>query len=129
MKGIFNRQPPQPRYAFTWDVGRALAHIRFLGGNKDLTLKQLLHKLVVLLSLANASRALEIHALDIRYLSKDENGVTFTIAELTKTTQSGKKKVVRYLPLKQDGRLCPVATLEEYLKRTSPMKKMDTTKT
>ena len=129
MKGIFNRRPPQPRYALTWDVGRVLGHISSLGRNSDLSLKQLSHKLVVLLALANASRASEIHALDIRYLSRNENGVTFTIAELTKTTQPGKKKVVCYLPLKQESRLCPVAALEEYLKRTSPIRRKDTSKT
>ena len=91
MKGIFNRRPPQPRYLLMWDVGRVLANICFLGGNKDLTLKQLSHKLVVLLDLANASITSEIHALDIRYLSKDANGVTFTIAELTKTTTRQEK--------------------------------------
>ena len=129
MKGIFNRRPPQPRYALTWDVGRVLQHICSLGRNSDLSLKQLSHKLVVLLALSNASRASEIHALDIRYLSRNENGVTFTIAELTKTTQPGKKKVVCYLPLKQEIRLCPVAALEEYLKRTSPIRRNDKSKT
>ena len=129
MKGIFNRRPPQPRYALTWDVGRVLQHICSLGRNSDLSLKQLSHKLVVLLALSNASRASEIHALDIRYLSRNENGVTFTIAELTKTTQPGKKKVVCYFPLKQEIRLCPVAALEEYLKRTSPIRRNDKSKT
>ena len=31
MKGIFNCRPPQPRYAFIWDVGRVLEHIYSLG--------------------------------------------------------------------------------------------------
>ena len=76
---------------------------------------------------SNASRASEIHALDIRYLSRNKNGVTFTIAELTKTTQPG-KRVNHYLPLKQEGRLCPIVALEEYLKRTSPIRRKDTSK-
>ena len=84
---------------------------------------------MVLLALSNASRASEIHALDIRYLSRNENGVTFTIAELTKTVQPGKKKVVHYLPLKQEDRLCPIAALEEYLKCTSPIRIKDPSKT
>lgn len=92
MKGIFIRRPPQPRYAFTWDVGRVLEHICSLGKNSDLSLKQLSRKLVVLLVLSNASRASEIHALDIRYLSRNENGVTFTIAELTKQHNQARRK-------------------------------------
>ena len=94
MKGIFNRRPPQPRYAFNWDAGRVLEHICSLGKNNTISLKQLSHKLAILLALSNASIASEIHALDIRYLSRNENGVTVTIAELTKTAQPGKKKVV-----------------------------------
>ena len=46
--------------------------------NHDIDLKQLLHKLLVLLALSNASRASE-YVLDIRYLSKNKNGVVFTI--------------------------------------------------
>ena len=105
-----------------------LEHICSLGRNSDLSLKQLSYKLVVLLALSNASRASEIHVLDIRYLNRNENGVTFTIAELTKTSQPG-KKVVHYLPLKQEDRLCPVAALEEYLKRTSSVRSNDSSKT
>ena len=71
MKGVFNRRPPQPRYSFTWDVGMVLEHVCSLGKNNDISLKQLSHKLVVLLALSNASRASEIHALDIRYLKRD----------------------------------------------------------
>ena len=105
-----------------------LEHICSLGRNRDLSLRQLSYKLVVLLALSNASRTSEIHALDIRYLSRNENVVTFTIAELTKTTQPGKKKVVHYLSLKQEHRLCPVVALEEYLKRTSPIRRNNTSK-
>ena len=81
---------------------------------------------MVLLALANASRVSEIHALDIRYLRQDESGVTFTLAELTKTAQPGKQKAVHYFPLKQDCRLCPITTLEEYINRTSPIRKKET---
>ena len=129
MKGVFNRRPPQSRYSFTWNVETVLEYLCSLGKNNEISLKQLSHKLVVLLALSNASRASEIHALDIRYLQKNENGITFTIAELTKTAQPGKKKLVCYPPLTQDDRLCPVAALEEYLKRTSPIRKKDTSKT
>ena len=65
-----------------------------MGKNAEVSLKHLLHKLVILLALANASRASEIHALDIRYLSRGTKGVTFTIAELTKTARPGKKLVL-----------------------------------
>ena len=117
MKGVFNSRPPQPRYAFTWDVGRVLDPILSLGETQRLSLKS--HKLAVLLALSNASRVSVIHALDIRFLRKNQDGVSFTIAELTKTAHPGKKRVMHYLSLKEERRLCPVTTLEEYLHCTA----------
>lgn len=78
MKGIFNRRPPQPKYGSTWCV---LDYIRSLGSNKDLGLKQLSFKLVVLLALANASRASEIQALDIRYMLRKDGDVIFSLRD------------------------------------------------
>ena len=129
MKGVFNSRPPQPRYAFTWDVGRLLDHILSLGENHALSLKQLSHTLAVLLALSNASRASEIHALDIKFLRKCRDGVSFTIADLTKTAHPGKKRVVYFLSLREERKLCPVTTLDEYLQRTAQVRKDDPTKT
>lgn len=66
---------------------------------------------------------------DTMYLCKDENRVSFTIAELTKTAHPGKKEVVYYLLLKEETKLCPMTTLDEYLKRASPMRKSDQSRT
>ena len=65
------------------------------------------------------------HALDSRYLSKGQDGISFTIAELTKTAQPGKRKKVYYPQLKEERTLCPVAALDEYLRRTSSMRGAD----
>jgi len=44
LQGVFNSRPPQPRYASFWDVGVVIQHIKDLGDNKDLSLKQLTMK-------------------------------------------------------------------------------------
>ena len=116
MRGVYNTRPPQPRYMTIWDVGQVLHHISSLGKNRDLTLKQLFHKLVVLLALANASRASEIYALDIRYMSRNREGICFAITDLTKTACPGKKRSIYYPSLKEEERLCPVNALNEYLR-------------
>ena len=92
MRGVYNARPPQPTYSTTWDVGQVLHHISSLGRNRDLSLKQLSHKLVAFLALANASRASEIYALDIRYMNRDREGISFAIADLIKTARPGKKR-------------------------------------
>ena len=55
LQGVFNSRPPQPRYAAFWDVGVIIQHIKGLGANKDLTLKQLTMKTVMLLALTRPS--------------------------------------------------------------------------
>lgn len=129
MRGVYNARPPQPRYTTTWDVGQVLHHISSLGRNRDLSLKQLSHKLVLLLALANASRASEIYALDIRYMSRSREGICFAIADLTKTARPGKKRSIYYPSLKEEERLCPVNALNEYLRRTQQRREGDQTKT
>ena len=49
LQGVFNNRPPQPRYNPFWDVGMVIQHIKDLGANKDLNLKQLTLKTVMLL--------------------------------------------------------------------------------
>ena len=94
MKGIYNKRPPQPRYTSTWDVQVVLQHLRGWGNNASLGRKQLSLKLVMLMALANASRCSELHALDIERMRFSERGVTFSLAELTKTSKPGTNKIV-----------------------------------
>ena len=54
MKGIFNDRPPKPRYGSTWDISVVLRKIRAWGPNSGLTLKQLSHKLAMLIALTTA---------------------------------------------------------------------------
>ena len=109
-------------------MGQVLHHISSLGRNRDLSLKQLSHKLVVLLAIANASRGSEIYALDIRYMSRNREGICFAIAVLTKTVRPGKRSIY-YPSMKEEERLCPVNALNEYLRRTQQRREVDQTKT
>ena len=52
MAGVFNLNPPRPRYEETWDVGLVLAHLRTLP-NDGLSLKNLARKLACLLALSS----------------------------------------------------------------------------
>lgn len=118
MRGIFNSRPPQPRYSYAWDVGRVLEYIRSLGENKVLTLKDLTHKLATIMALANASRASEIHTLNVKYMRMVSSGVEFNLAQLTRTSRPCKQRSLFYPRLEEDSVLCPVVTLQHYLERT-----------
>ena len=50
-------------------------------------------------------------------------GVTFSLAAITKTSRPGKNKTLFYPQLEADREVCPVTTLKEYLKRTGGIRK------
>ena len=56
MKGTFNLRPPKARYSHTWDVAVVLHYLQTLGPNKDLSLKNLTMKLVMLTALISGQR-------------------------------------------------------------------------
>ena len=60
MKGIFNKRPPVPKYAHTWDVSKVTSYISSLDDNADLSLKVLSFKLVMLLALPRPSRSSDL---------------------------------------------------------------------
>ena len=125
MKGIYNQRPPKARYPFTWDVKEVLDHIRSWGPTSGLPLNKLTLKLAMLLALANASRSSELHALDVKRMAWSAEGVTFSLAALTKTSRPGKSKALFYQNLDLDKELCPVNSIKEYLKRTYDVRKDD----
>jgi len=114
-KGVYNSRPPQPRYTHTWDVSAVLNHIAHLGNNRDLSLKQLSFKLLMLMSLTSASRVSELQALDLRFCRYTTDGVVFKLASLTKKCQAGASLKERYFASFVDNdKLCVVQCLKQY---------------
>jgi len=65
LQGVFNSTSPQPRYASFWDVGVVIRHIKDLGDNKDLSLKQLTMKKAMLLALTRPLRSADLSKLNL----------------------------------------------------------------
>ena len=99
-------------------------HMRSWGHTADLSDKKLTLKVAMLLALANASRCSELYALDTQHMSWSEEGVTFTLAALTKTSRPGKEKTLFYPKLEADKQVCPVTTLKQYIERTNRVRKV-----
>lgn len=123
LQGMFNLRPPMPRYQSTWDVGIVVQHLKGLSPTEEQTLQVLSKKLVTLLALANASRASDIHALDLQYHKFSEEGVLFHIPSLTKTRRSGPPKTVFIAKFEDDSSICPVRTLQVYIEKTKHLRK------
>ena len=90
-----------------------------MGQNEDLSDKYLTYKLTMLLALTSASRVLGLQHLDIRFKTKGTSYYIFSFGKLHKARKKGKSPTsLKVYLFEEDTKLCVVATLEEYLKRT-----------
>jgi len=120
LKGVYNLRPPVARYQKIWDVDIVLRHLRKLSPVRDLGLKKLTLKLVMLMALITAHRAQTLHLLDLNMLRKSSSGYTFTFDKVIKTSRPGQSlPVLEFKAYPKDRRLCIVTVLKEYLKRRS----------
>jgi hypothetical protein len=94
MMRVFNQRPPTPRYQETWDVGKLLQFIDYLGENENLTDKMLSGKLVALLALTNVGRAHEIQSSNPGRMQDFGDKLVSRIAKLTKVKRPGKAQIV-----------------------------------
>jgi len=120
MKGVFEKRPSLPRYTCTWNVSTVLNFLGSLPNIEEITLKDLSHKVVMLMALLTGQRAQTLHALDISTMEMTENKITFYITEVLKHTKPGRhQQPVEFLAFEQDPSLCIVLHIKEYLRRTS----------
>ena len=123
MKGVFETRPSLPRYSETWDVNVVLDYIAGLGQPEDQDLKTLTYKTVMLLDLLTGQRCQTLHALDITNMDLNGEKYTFLITSLLKTSRPGKHLAsIEVQSYKTDRKLCSVAHIKEYIKRTADLR-------
>ena len=119
LNACFNAKPPQPRYVVTWDVDKVLSYIHSLGENSSLSNKCLTLKLSMLLALASAGRSSDLRALDIRYMTINDNSITFELGVLTKSRRKGQPPIkLTFDRFDSDPLVCVVSTISCYLDRS-----------
>ena len=79
---------------------------------ENLNFKQLTLKTIMLMALANADRASDLHLLDVRYMKLQPDEVQFSIPGLSKTRRSGPPKEIAFA---KNPKLCPVKLLHAYI--------------
>ena len=86
MSGVFNSGPPQPKYTFIWDAQTVLGYIKVNWPvNNVLSDKLLSLELSMLLALASALSAIQIHHLDISQMGRLPDQCRFVHAKLHKS--------------------------------------------
>lgn len=124
MKGVFNKKPALPKYNYTWDVQTVIKLLKSWSPVKELSLKLLTFKLVMLLALTTGQRMQSLFLLDTRNLELGLRSVKIRFGDLLKQTRPGKHLSEIFIEaFKPDFRLCVVLTLVEYLERTSSLRK------
>lgn len=103
LKWVFRKQPPQPHYIHTLDVGVVTSYISSQGENKSLSLQELSHKLAMLMALMKPSRSADLTKLDLDHSTYSVEGMTFIPATLSKQIQQQKHGTEFHFP--QDGLL------------------------
>ena len=119
LKGTFNLRPPRPRYKDTWDVSIVLNYLRKVSPARTLNLKQLTHKLCLLIALVSAQRAQTLHLLSLDNFKLRQDSATFYVAALLKQSRPGCHGLtLKFKAYPSDRRICVVHYLHAYIKRT-----------
>ena len=119
MKGVFEIRKPKPKYDVIWDASKVLTYLSTLHPVKELPLKDLTLKLVMLLLLVTGQRGQSIHLMTLSAMKFTESECQFQILNHTKTSKPGCSATsITISAFEQDPRICPLAALNEYLDRT-----------
>lgn len=122
MKGVFAQRPALPRYKEIWDVSVVLRYIEKWHPLKELDLKCLTLKTVMLMTLISGQRCQTINALNISNMHLTENRCIFEIKELLKTTRPNSHFGVVEFAAYAEEPLCVLACLREYIARTKTLR-------
>jgi len=123
MKGIYKSTPPTPRYKSAWDVQPVLTYLSSFNVAKELDLKSLTLKTVMLVALVSAQRGQSLHMLDINCMKESPNSFEFVLPEHVKQSRPGYKvPSIMLQAYPADQSLCVVTHMKEYLQKTEPLR-------
>ena len=128
MKGIYNKRPQLSRYGCTWDINIVLDYLRELSPLKELTLREITAKCVMLMLLVTAQRVQTLASLrlDDMCWSSDEKTLVFRLSQVLKHTRKGSLGTITLRDFHQDRRLCIIRTLKAYLAKTDEIRDKNT---
>ena len=113
----------KPKYDQIWDVSVVLKHLSSLYPNETLSLKDLTHKVLMLILLVSSQRGQSIHYLDLQHLTMEEDTYSFVIAEHIKTsTPRNPHTRIDIAAYEPDSTICPLTCLKAYINKTKPLR-------
>ena len=123
LTGVFNSNPPQPRYTSTWDVSVVVSYLKSLPSNSTLPLKSLTLKTVMLMALTRPSRSADLCMLSIDQYRLTPESLSFIPTGLTKQSRvSNITNEIFFNRFTEDESICPVTTTLQYIRRTESLR-------
>ena len=123
MKGGFETRKPKPKYDDIWDASKVLNYLSTLYPVKELPLKDLTLKVLMLLLLVTGQRGQSIHLMTLSAMKLTESVCQFQILNHTKTSKPGHSSTsITISEFEQDRRICPLTAINEYLDRTQGLR-------
>ena len=124
MKGVYESKPTFPRNVFVWDGSIVFKYFLSLPHPRELSLKVLTEKLVLLMSLiSGGQRAQTLHCLDVKDLCILQDKIIFPITSKIKQSRPSKHTTpLQFKFYPSDQKLCVVTHLTCYLEQTKDLR-------
>ncbi|WAR01990.1 hypothetical protein MAR_008548 [Mya arenaria] len=123
LSGVYNLRPTKPKYKETWDVSKVLCYLKTLTPARQLSLKMLSYKLVMLIALTQASRSHSISLLTLDNMMKDSESYVLHYSGLLKQSRKGKvNPILKLNRYTLDSEICVYSTIAEYIEQTSGLR-------
>ena len=120
IKGVFESRPALHKYSETWDVKQVISYLQTLHPPESLTLKDLTHKLVMLLALLSEQRRQTLRSLSVSDMKLSPDKCVFVVKTSLKTSRPGRHIAsLEFVAYQPDPRLCVVTYMLECVKRIS----------
>jgi len=124
MKAASKIKPSRARYESLWDPACVLNKLKAWYPLDSLSLEDLTYKLAALLALCTAHKVQTFSVINLDKIRTVEHGIEIYVTDNIKTSGIGKAQPCLYLPRFNDQpELCIVSTLEEYILKTSSLRK------
>ena len=121
LKGVYVLRPPTPRYSYTWDVSKVTDYLKTFVPLRELSLKSLTLKTVMLCALASEQRQQTLSALDLNFMKESRGSISFVVTDRLKTSRPGKPTEISFSS-SDSASICPFAALKEYISRSETLR-------
>ena len=121
LEGVYILRPPTPRYSSTWDVSQVTDYLKTLAPLRELSLKLLTLKTVMLCALASAQRQQTLSALDLSFRKESRDSISFVVTDRLKTSRPGTSTEITFSS-SGCASIFPFVALKDYISRSETLR-------